>query len=134
MRSRTHQTFSISAPLSTHWRRGTCQEANCRHYNEGWTIDKDHLDEELWRAIQTAEPRRRYTEKQHAGKTYLVFPPGQPCFAGHKVRLEREENFLVTPNSKSLIIPAARQHKNWDDWQDEFANHQDVLYRQQQRG
>lgn len=126
-RSKTHKAYSISAPLATHWRKATCQEIDCKHYREGWTFNKAHLNAELWRAIETAQPRRRYREVEHAGQTYLVFYPGQSCFATHKVRIEREELFFVTPNATGLIVPAARQHKNWDDWQDDFASHQDRI-------
>lgn len=130
--SRTHKAYSISAPLDTHWKKAQCEEAICKHYREGWTLNEAQLDAELWRAIELAEPRRRYRKVHHEGQTYLVFPPGQPCFAGHKVRIERPENFYVTPNSERLVIPRARQHANWDDWQDDFANHQERI--KQERG
>jgi hypothetical protein len=125
--SRTHKAYSISAPLDTHWRKGTCEEADCKYFREGWTYDVRQLDAELLRAIELAQPRRRYRKVQHLGVEYWVFYPGQPCFAGHKVRIERPENFYVTPNSERLVIPRARRHANWDDWQDDFANHQEKI-------
>ena len=123
--SATHKTYSISAPRNTHWRKATCEEVDCKYFREGWTYDFRQLDHELLRAIELAQPRRHYRKVQHLGVEYWVFAPGQPCFAGHEKRIDRPEFFFVTPNSKHLIVPKATQHANWDNWQDDFANHQE---------
>lgn len=124
-RSRTHKAYSLAAPLRTHYRKATCQEVECKHHREGWTYDVAQLDMEMIRAIRVSG--RRWNERELNGHTYWVFPPGQQCFKTHQVRIDREPFYYVTPNATGLIVPAARQHKNGDDWTDDFANHQDKI-------
>jgi hypothetical protein len=125
IRSRTHKTYSLSAPTRTHFRKATCQEVDCKHYREGWTYDVAMLDEPLIHAIRVSG--RRWKEHELNGHTYWAFYPGQQCFKEHTVRLDREPFYFVTPNAKNLIIPAARQHKTGADWVDDFATHQEKI-------
>lgn len=128
VRSRTHKAYSLSAPLRTHYRKAHCREVDCKHYREGWTYDVAMLHDRLIRAIRLSG--KRYREVEHNGHTYWVFYPEQRCFAEHTVRLDREPFYYVTPNAKNLIVPAAKQHANGDDWTDDFATHQDKIARE----
>lgn len=125
IRSRTHKAYSLAAPLRTHFRKARCEEVECKHNREGWTYNVAMLDEELIRAIRVSG--RRYKEVQYQGSTYWVFVPEQQCFAEHTIRLDREPFYFVTPNAKNLIVPAAKQHANGDNWVDDFATHQDRI-------
>jgi hypothetical protein len=92
------RTHYILAPLNTHWRRGTCEEAECRPYLEGWgTPAKAFNEEDLsrlrhmgykWGVVQIAE-----------GEDHFWFEAGQRCFRSwaepHMVQLERPGIFLV---------------------------------------
>lgn len=88
-------THSIVAPLSTHWRRATCEEFNCQAYALGWSLATAGLpakDVEL-----AKRSGRKFTVVQDEnGVDVLDFEAGQPCFrvSEHRVRVEREELFI----------------------------------------
>lgn len=131
-----YKTYTLNAPLRTHFRRATCAEADCVAYQEGWTIPLDGLDPHL--EYVARHSGKRFRETEFAGGRYLVFEPGQDCFREHDhwVSLEREPTYLVGPGdwrvktSASAIARwnrSAREHVNGDDWVDDFANHQDRI-------
>jgi hypothetical protein len=131
-----YQTWQIAAPLSTHWRPATCQEAGCEHHANGWQVRIEGLDEQnLHLATHCGRRFRRVTVA--AGETYLVFEAGQPCFrsGSHRVRLEREERFLVTGGDwRGNPRQERREHASAADWQDEMAGHLDRLHTAYERG
>lgn len=124
MQPYNYQTYSLSQPTSTHTRKATCEEVDCKHWQEGWTYDVRQLDAELIRAIRLSG--RKWREQEHLGVTYWVFPPGQQCFREHRVSNDREAFHFLTPHARRLNTRTATLMKP-EDWVDHFANHQEKI-------
>jgi hypothetical protein len=93
-----YRTYQISAPVQTHFRKGTCEEAGCLQHHNGFMIKVD-LDTDLGRRqadYLTYRSGRRF-RKEFDGPTLLTFhfPPGTPCFQVHKIRLDRPALYVV---------------------------------------
>ncbi len=77
---------------------------------------------------------RRFTEsRDEAGLTVFTFPPGQPCFRAHKVRLDREEIFTKFPGDHRGRTGEARLLRP-ADWVEDFAEHQQKLAHELEKG
>ncbi len=125
-----YTSYQIVAPLKTHWRPATCAEVECERYLKGWQIRKENLDaQNLYLATHTG---RAFKEVKIAeGETWLLYPPGQPCFEArnHRLRLEREEFFYRRPGDWRGLPDGGRvyKHARPDFWVEDFAEHQDKL-------
>lgn len=125
-----YKTYTISAPIQTHWRPATCEEIACPHFLNGWRVRLEQLPPDMQHTARTSG--RRYRELAVAeGETYLVFEAGQPCFKAseHRKRLDRPELFVVqggdwrgNPRGEEAFV-----HSGSDAWVDDFATHQDKL-------
>lgn len=91
-----YKTYNIGTPLATHWTAATCAQVDCEHYLNGWALHVQALSEEDLHLAKTAGRRYRVHDVG-PGETWMVFEPGQPCFAAgtHMRRLERPENFTT---------------------------------------
>lgn len=89
------QTHAMIAPLRTHWRRATCEEAGCEQFAKGWMLPLTGLDEgDIWQAKNSG---RRWIEQPTDSGPVLIFEAGQPCFAAstHRVPADREPIFVA---------------------------------------
>lgn len=133
------QTFQIVAPKSTHTVRVSCEEAECRAYANGWRMTID-LGTDLGL-------KQAHYIKHLSGRSYrkvgvngslveLEFASGQPCFAEHRVRNELPEVFRVKGGDHrgNPLKTPTRVHKRPEFWVEEFAEHQDRLKTQIERG
>lgn len=114
---RLYKTFGIRAPSSTHFRKATCAEVGCADFQYGWKLRWDVLSEQDRHLITHCG--RKYVIDQE----WIIFEAGQPCFRFdlHKTRTDRPELYLV--KGTHLSVPsggAIRQHKNAEDWTDDF--------------
>ncbi len=133
------QTFQILAPKSTHTRVVSCEEAECQAYRNGWRMTLD-LGTELgrkqaWYIKHQSGRSFRKTDVQGSMVT-LEFAGGQPCFTRHRVRNDLPEVFRVKggdSRGNPLGIPT-RVHKKPEFWVEEFAENQDRLKTQIERG
>lgn len=137
-----YKTFAISQPAATHFRPGTCAEAECGPHVNGWAsiIDEStDLGRRQAYYIRKRSGRRFAEHRNEAGMTVFTFEPGQSCFASdskaHLVPLERPVNhyvwsgdWRVTPNRQDVTPMRG------EDWVDAFANHQDKLKSTLERG
>jgi hypothetical protein len=134
------QTYAISAPLATHWRPATCEEADCGAYLHGWQSFIDESTELGQRQAHyiRRESRRRFTEERNeAGITEFTFEAGQRCFKSdqHRVRNYRDERYLVRGGDfRGNPTGMRRVHKNAAEWQEDFQGHQDRLATALERG
>lgn len=133
------KTYEIQAPASTHFRPSTCAEADCPNFAGGWASVVDEsteLGQQQAHYIRNQAGRRYSEDRNRApGLTVFVFEAGQTCFATHRQRLDRPEIFLVRDGDwRGNPTGAVRPHVNADDWVDDFANHQDQLASQQNKG
>ncbi len=132
MPAANYKTYSITAPISTHFRAATCEETNCPNLANGWAsvIDEStDLGQKQAHYIRKQSGRKFIETRNEAGLTRFEFASGQTCFTPHKVRLERPEIFRVrggdyrgNPRNTPVVT-----HKNAEDWRDDFANHQAQL-------
>ena len=130
MPAAAYKTYSIAAPLSTHYRPATCSEVDCPRYLNGWRVRVEGLPPELLHAAKTSG--RRYRELHVVeGETWLVFEAGQACFlAGeHRKRLDRPELYVVRDGDwrGNPRGTQARRHARPEHWVEDFAEHQDRL-------
>lgn len=137
--SRAMQTFQVTAPISTHTRKATCEEVECEQYARGWRMKID-LNTDLGQ-------RQAYYIKNHAGRSYkkigaadglveLEFAPNQPCFQEHRVRNSLPEKYLVKGGDfrGNPLKSPTRVHKKPEFWVEEFAENQDRLKTRIERG
>lgn len=132
---RAYQTYAISAPLSTHWRRATCAEVDCPHYLEGWATRVEHCNAEQLHAARNSG--RRYRELAvRAGETYLLFEAGQKCFRWdeHRQRVERPELYVIRDGDLRGNPTGRRQIVGDTQWSDDFGEHQERLADLQKEG
>jgi hypothetical protein len=139
MPASAYKTYSIAAPVSTHWRKATCKETDCPRYLNGWRVQVELLTPEL---LHTAKTVRhlingrwvpyRYTElRVSESQTFLVFEAGQPCFqaAEHRIKIDRPELYIVRDGDHrgNPRRTEARRHTRPEHWVEDFATHQERL-------
>ena len=130
-----YKTYAIQAPRSTHQRPARCEEVECEHHRNGWqTIVDEATDLGIRQAgyIRTVS-ERRFAERHEGGLTRFLFYEGQQCFDEHYVSLDREPQFLVLGGDwrGNPRGEAPRVHRSFDDWANDFGEHQDALKRAQ---
>lgn len=137
-----YQTFSISAPSATHWRRATCDEVECWAYRNGFTLAIDERTQQGQGQayyIRKQSGRRFRETRDERGLTIFNFEAGQSCFNAdsHRTRIDRPEILVVRPGDwrgNPDGPSAVRRHTRPEHWVEEFAEHQDMLSRLVQRG
>lgn len=128
-----YKTYEIRAPRSSHFRKGTCAEADCPEYLAGWqsTIDEtSELGQRQAHYIRKESGRRFTEESPSPQQTVFRFEPGQRCFASdqHFVRLDRPELYVVKGGDwrgNPLSTPPAVL--NPGSWVDDFGEHQERI-------
>lgn len=124
------QTFSIKAPVATHFRDATCEEVECPYLVHGWRTAVDEsssLGQGQAHYIRTSSGRRFTEGRNEHGQTVFTFAPGQTCFAQHKVPLHRPELFLVRGGDLTRSTGEVRRHANGEDWADDLLTHQQKI-------
>lgn len=132
-----YKSYQILAPLSSHFRPASCEEVDCPNWRNGWKLRTDILDERMIHTATTSGRRFRWLHVSEM-ENWLVFEAGQPCFqaSAHRTRVERPELFLVRGGDHrgNPRATPVQQHATAADWQDDFANHQDRLATEAERG
>lgn len=133
-----YKTYSVIAPVATHFRAATCAEVDCPNHVNGW---RTVVDERLELGQRQAhyirrESRRKYTEQRgEDGLTTFEFEAGQTCFAQHKTRLARPETFLVRGGDhRGSAGLGTYRHSRAADWVEDFALHQQGIAERIERG
>ncbi|MGW6502971.1 hypothetical protein [Nonomuraea angiospora] len=139
MPAAAYKTYQIVAPLPTHWRPATCEEAQCGAYERGWRTAVDETTELGQRQayyIRRLSGRRFAVDRSPEGLTVFTFEAGQSCFARHQVPLERDPFYFVKHGDfrGNPLGIQPYQHRRGEDWVDDFAEHQDRIARQIERG
>ncbi len=124
-----YKTYTIAAPLATHWVAATCEQAGCRAWQVGWrTIVDEATDLGAAQAAYIRGDRSRgHTEHRDGPLTVFAFPAGQRCFraADHRRRLDRPERYVVRGGDwRGNPDGRAYTHSGPDAWVDDFATHQ----------
>lgn len=135
-RVQDYKTYQILSPLSTHWRPATCAEVNCPDYLKGWRLRLEGLPPEMAHAARTCG--RKFTELSVGeNENWLVFEAGQPCFRAseHRALLDKQEIFVARDGDwRGNPSGNVRRHVRPEDWQEDFAEHQDRLAQRIQQG
>jgi hypothetical protein len=135
-----YKTYRIAAPLSTHWRRATCEEVACPQGELGWKMRIDlstELGQKQAHYIKHQSGRNFTWEKEgDAGMVVLTFPSGQDCFQEHKVRLDREERYIVRGGDHrgNPTGAAPRVHTKPEHWVEDFQENQAAIAEVQRKG
>lgn len=137
--ARAFKTYSVLAPASTHFRRATCEEVECPYAVSGWATVVDEgteLGQRQADYIRRSSGRKFTAERTPEGLTRFVFAANQECFSEHKVRVDRDEIFLVRGGDFRGDPTGARprQHVRPEDWVEDFAEHQQALADRIERG
>ena len=131
------KSYVISAPLRTHWNLATCADVDCEQYRVGW---ESHIDErtslgQRQAAYIRGESGRKFTEtKNELGLTVFSFEAGQKCFAQHRARNMREDNYVERGGDWRAVVGTPRLHKSADNWTESFAQNQDRIKTIAERG
>ena len=115
----SYKTYGAVSPLRTHWRPGTCEEADCGAWREGWVTSADLTTTEGQRIAHfiTHDKTRRWTlQKVTATYVKFIFGPGQRCFTPHQVRSARPPRWLVRDGDFRTPQAPAREHKRPEFW------------------
>lgn len=142
------KTYSLLAPIETHRRPASCEDADCQHWREGWAtgLDETDPDQQGNATYIRGMAGRRFTEHKGsrvpsidgAGQTTLViddagpltvflFEPGQKCFRTHSISLEREPLYVVRGGDhRGNPTGERRVHANGEDWVDDLATNLDA--------
>lgn len=135
-----YKTYAIASPVETHTREGTCEEAGCLAWQNGWVTRVDtgqDLGHKQFCYLDSGVSGRTYTLTwESPTMAVFTFAAGQSCFASpHRVALERPAFFIVRDGdfrgNPRGTDPVAR---SVDDWVDDFANHQINLKDQIEKG
>lgn len=132
-----YQTYRVTAPVQTHWRKATCAEIDCVAYLHGWKTTVD-LSTDLGAKQAhyiTKESRRKFTiQRINESLIEFTFEAGQPCFARdkHRIQLDRPENYSLFMGDYRGRQGDTVRFYNVDDWMDHFATHQEKINRQRQ--
>jgi len=125
-----YKTYAVAAPLGSHFRPGTCAEAGCEHYLNGWRVRVEGLTPDLLHTAKTSG--RKFTEQRVGeGETWLIFEAGQPCFRAsqHRVRIDRPPLYVVRDGDHrgNPRGTKPRVHHTPANWLDDFATHQQAI-------
>lgn len=123
------QTYSIVAPVATHFRRATCAEVDCVRFLDGFAVMADESTAiGQARAHYIRHDRSRAHTEEHGAVTAFLFPPGTRCFEEHQTRLDRPELYLVRGGDwRGNPRQEQRRHMRPELWVEDFGEHQQRL-------
>lgn len=137
-----YKTYQWTAPLETHWRRGTCEEIECTDFIHGFVVTVDVSNDLGARQYQYLtkidKDRSPSIQKVEQFMFKFLYKPGTPCMnrGKHRVPIGRDPLFLVrggdwrgNPRQTPTII-----HRNAEEWVEDFAGHQQGLAEMIKRG
>lgn len=139
MGAESYKTYSILAPLSTHFRQATCEEVGCNKLELGFKVvvdEKTDLGKRQAAYIRQDRTRNAQESQLPTGLTEFLYLAGNKCFAEHRTRLERPEVYIVRDGDRrgNPRQTEARRHASAANWQEDFSEHQSKLNEAQERG
>ena len=149
--TQAYDTYGVVAPKRTHTRAAMCEEMagqcvnyahpenpchemHCGAWAHGWQTLCDVSTEIGQRRARYIidHSGRHWTAKQDGGMVTFTFPPGQQCFAEHRVALDREPLFTLKRGDWRTY--ARPRVVDGSEWLDRFANNQIKLKETHDRG
>jgi hypothetical protein len=129
-----YDTYGIVMPKETHTRVASCHEVDCEAYARGWMTKVDVGTEiGVKRARYIIDHSgRTWTAEQAGGLVTFTFPPGQECFAEHRVALERDP--LYTIKRGDWRTYGSGSPVSTEEWLNRFGENQATLKQLHDRG
>lgn len=126
-----YKTYEVRAPLSTHWRTITCEQAGCLAQLNGFQVRTDESTDLGARqaAYIRHHARRPHREARENSLTVFTFPPGTDCFTQHQTRRSRPPLYVVRSGDWRQYLSRPQVHSSPEAWVDDFASHQGRLAR-----
>lgn len=138
-----YKSYTMSMPLSSHWRKVTCEQYECDAWKYGFVLDIDvstELGQKQFYYVTHDKSRKYSMQRPSLNQFKFVYPPGNAGFAGpqhdHYLPLGREPIFLVRGGDwrGNPRKTPTRVHAEVGDWVEDFAENQDYLAQIAQRG
>lgn len=133
-----YKSYSMRAPIRTHWRLATCAEYECEGYVHGFVTTVDltsDLGQKQYYYLTHDKERSYSMQRVTRDLVKFVYGPGNRCFNLHRMPVGRPPRLLVVggdwrgnPRRERTV------HTNVDDWVDDARNHQDKIATIIQRG
>lgn len=120
-----YQTYQTIRPRATHSRPASCADVNCQASARGWRTKVDVSTPLGGRQASYIRMKsgRAFTVKQEGDLVTFTFPPGQRCFAEHRVNIERPTLYVKRGGDWRAYTSESVRMRDVD-WVDDFANHQ----------
>ena len=132
----SYKTYQVKQPKTAQTRIASCEAADCEAYLNGWVTRIDESTDLGGRQAHYIRTRseRKYTVTKINGITEFTFEPGQRCFGEHHV-LDRPQFYLVRDGDwRGNPSGKQRMHTRGEYWIEDFAEHQDRLKTEIERG
>lgn len=134
MQPQNYKTYSVRAPLSSHWAKATCEEVDCDGWLYGFVTTVDVGTELGQRQFHflTHDKRRSYSMQDiGAGLFKFVYRPGNICmnYQEHRAPIGKPPLLLVVGGDwrgNPLHAPTIR-HRSVDNWVEDFSLHQNRI-------
>jgi len=128
-----YKTYQIAQPKTPHTRIADCQAAGCLAYEFGWRTIVPMLSAQA-DYIRNHSGRKFREEPGGDGTAVFTFYPEQQCFTEHHVE-DRPQLFAVRDGDhRGNPTGRRRLHTNGKYWVEDFAEHQDRLKTQLEKG
>lgn len=117
--------------------KNACELVRCEARQFGWQTICDESDTTPYGGAARANYIRHFSgrtfteQRTDAGLTVFTFEPGQRCFAEHKTT---PNFFTVRGGDHRRNLGLMRQHVNGRDFAEDFAEHQQALADEHQKG
>ncbi len=135
------KTYSWSRPLSTHWRKATCEEVQCEDFTNGFVFTCDistPLGERQYNYCSHDRERSYTIDEEGPYIRHFIYPPGNRGFAGnkhdHRLPVGREPLYAVRAGDWRKYLAPPVQHKYVDDWIEDMSENQNRIIEIQRRG
>lgn len=115
----TNKTYRTSSPVTSQQHILTCQEADCKNYQNGWRIRVEGLPADLLHLV--THSGRSYRRVQiTADETWLVFGSEQKCFEQHINPIRPAFYYSKDRNG-------VRTHTKAEFWVEEYAENLEAI-------
>jgi hypothetical protein len=134
MPAQFYKTYSVKAPLETHWRKATCEEVDCDGYRFGFVTTVDigtDLGQKQYDFL-THDKKRSYSMQNVGDRLFkFVYAPGNICmnYADHRAPIGKPPLLLVVGGDwrgNPMHAPTIR-HRTVENWTEDFSLHQGKL-------
>jgi hypothetical protein len=122
----TNKIYRTTSPITDKWHVLSCQEADCKNYQNGWKVRVDGLPAGLLQQV-TNSGRVFQRVQISADETWLIFKSEQQCFEKH-----------LSPNRPAYYYSkdrnGVRTHTKAEFWIEEHQENLDAIRDRLEKG